>query len=116
MVVRLLSGDQVIESVLSKIPFGPHGIIAVILSVIFLLGFFLDWIEISLIILPLVAPVVTKMGLNINGFGVVENPELVWFAVLNAMMLQTSFMRPPVGFTIFFLQRIVPRDVILLDI
>jgi len=47
---------------------------------------------------------------------VVENPELVWFAVLNAMMLQTSFMTPPVGFTIFFLQGVVPKDVKLVDI
>jgi len=116
LVLRLLGGDTLIENVLSKIPFGPHGVMAVVLTVIFLLGFFLDWIEISLIILPLVAPLVGTMGLNINGFGVVENPALVWFTVLNAMILQTSFLTPPVGFTIFFLQGVVPKDVKLVDI
>jgi tripartite ATP-independent transporter DctM subunit len=116
LVMRLLGGDMLIENLLAQIPLGPYGIIMVILGVIFLLGFFLDWIEISLIILPLVAPAISKMGLNINGYGVVENPALVWFTVLNAVILQTSFLTPPVGFTIFFLQGIVPRDVLLWDI
>ena len=80
------------------------------------MGFFLDWIEISLIILPLVAPAISKMGLNINGYGVVENPALVWFTVLNAVILQTSFLTPPVGFTIFSLQGIVPKEFLLWDI
>ncbi len=111
LVLRLLGGDDVIDSLLAKIPFGPHGVLAVIIGVVFLLGFFLDWIEITLIILPLVAPAVTRMGLHINGFGVVEQPELVWFAVLMALVLQTSFLTPPVGFTIFFLQGVVPKEV-----
>ena len=116
LVLRLLGGDDVIDSLLAKIPFGPHGVLAVIIGVVFLLGFFLDWIEITLIILPLVAPAVTRMGLHINGFGVVEQPELVWFAVLMALVLQTSFLTPPVGFTIFFLQGVVPKEVRLEDI
>ena len=66
----------------------------------FLLGFFLDWIEISLIVLPLVAPVVQGLGF-----------DLVWFTVLFAVCLQTSFLTPPVGFAIFYLKGVAPPGV-----
>jgi tripartite ATP-independent transporter DctM subunit len=116
LVLRLLGGDDFIEKMLAGIPFGPYGVLAVILGVVFLLGFFLDWIEISLIILPLIAPAIQTMGFNINGYGVVENPELVWFTILMAVTLQTSFLTPPVGFAIFFVQGVVPDGVTLSDI
>ncbi len=58
------------------LPFGPYGIITVILMMVFFLGFFLDWIEITLIILPILSPVVSNLGLNISGAGVIDNPEL----------------------------------------
>ncbi|MEH6826438.1 MAG: TRAP transporter large permease subunit, partial [Motiliproteus sp.] len=87
LVLRELGGDELIESFLTGLPFGPYGIIAFILFIIFLLGFFLDWIEITLIILPLLAPVVTALGFDIDGHGVVDNPELVWFVMLVAMTL-----------------------------
>jgi TRAP-type mannitol/chloroaromatic compound transport system permease large subunit len=83
---------------------------------VFILGFFLDWIEICLIILPLLAPVVAKLNLGIDGGGVVENPEMVWFTVLVAVTLQTSFLTPPVGPSIFFLQGVASSEVKLLDI
>jgi len=54
--------------------------------------------------------------LDYSAFGAVEKPELVWFTLLVAVTLQTSFLTPPVGFTIFFLQGVVPKNVILLDI
>ncbi len=116
LVLRMLGGDEFIERVLVGLPFGPYGIICFILACVFLMGFFLDWIEISLIFLPLLSPVLTNIGLNLNGYGVVERPELVWFAVLVAVTLQTSFLTPPVGFTIFFLQGVAPKGVVLLDI
>jgi tripartite ATP-independent transporter DctM subunit len=116
LVLRMLGGDEFIEKTLTSLPFGPHGTIAVILLSVFLLGFFLDWIEISLIFLPLLTPVVSGLGLEINGYGIIEKPELVWFALLVAVSLQTSFLTPPVGFTIFFLQGVAPDGVILLDI
>lgn len=116
LVLRLLGGDELIESSLKGIPFGPYGIMLVILGAVFLLGFFLDWIEISLIILPLVAPVISSLGFNIDGYGVVENPELVWFVILVAVSLQTSFLTPPVGFAIFFLMGVTPPEVELMDI
>jgi tripartite ATP-independent transporter DctM subunit len=116
LVLRMLGGDEFIERVLLGLPFGPLGIIAFILAMVFFMGFFLDWIEISLIFLPLLAPVLPGLGLEVNGFGVIEKPELVWFAVLVAVTLQTSFLTPPVGFTIFFLQGVAPKGVVLLDI
>jgi tripartite ATP-independent transporter DctM subunit len=116
LVLRMLGGDEFIERMLLSLPFGPMGIIIFIIGLVFFMGFFLDWIEISLIFLPLLAPVLPGLGLEINGYGVIEKPELVWFAVLVAVTLQTSFLTPPVGFTIFFLQGVVPDDVVLLDI
>lgn len=116
LVLRELGGDELIESFLTGLPFGPYGIIFFILAVIFLLGFFLDWIEITLIILPLLAPVVSALGLEINGYGVVDDPELVWFVMLVAMALQTSFLTPPVGFALFYLKGVCPPNVKLTDI
>jgi len=116
LVLRELGGDELIESFLTGLPFGPYGIVFFILGVIFLLGFFLDWIEITLIILPLLAPVISALGLDINGYGVVDNPELVWFVMLVAMALQTSFLTPPVGFALFYLKGVCPPNVKLSDI
>jgi tripartite ATP-independent transporter DctM subunit len=116
LVLRSLGGDEFIEEVLTSLPFGPYGIMIFILFCVFLLGFFLDWIEITLIILPLVAPVVHNLGLPINGYGVVDNPALVWFTILIAVTLQTSFLSPPVGFALFYLKGICPPEVKLKDI
>ena len=111
LVLRELGGDEFIESFLTGLPFGPIGIILFILGIIFLLGFILDWIEITLIILPLIAPVISALELSINGYGVMDNPELVWFVMLVAVTLQTSFLTPPVGFALFYLKGVVPKDV-----
>ena len=89
---------------------------AVILGCIFLLGFFLDWIEITLIVLPLLAPVVSAIGITVEGFGVIDNPELVWFVVLVAVSLQTSFLTPPVGFALFYLKGVCPPEIELIEI
>jgi tripartite ATP-independent transporter DctM subunit len=111
LVLRELGGDQMIEEALTGLPFGTFGIIATILFFVFLLGFLLDWIEITLIILPLLAPVVSALGLEIQGYGVVDNPELVWFALLVAVTLQTSFLTPPVGFALFYLKGVCPPGI-----
>jgi len=116
LVLRELGGDELIESFLTGLPFGPYGIIFFILAIVFLLGFFLDWIEITLIILPLLAPVISALGLDINGYGVVDNPELVWFVMLVAMTLQTSFLTPPVGFALFYLKGVCTPNVKLMEI
>ncbi|WP_087017757.1 TRAP transporter large permease [Thaumasiovibrio subtropicus] len=111
LVLRELGGDELIESFLTGLPFGPYGIIAFILVIIFLLGFFLDWIEITLIVLPLIAPVIASLGIEIDGHGVVDNPSLVWFVMLVAMALQTSFLTPPVGFALFYLKGVCPPEI-----
>jgi tripartite ATP-independent transporter DctM subunit len=116
LVLRELGGDELIESALSGLGLGPYGLIAVVLALVFLLGFFLDWIEISLIILPLLGPVVSGLDLGVDGYGVVDNPELVWFALLVAVTLQTSFLTPPLGFALFYLKGVCPQDVRLLEI
>ncbi|MFP8878616.1 MAG: TRAP transporter large permease subunit [Myxococcota bacterium] len=100
LVLRGLGGDQLIERLLLGLPFGRTGILASILGFTFLLGFFLDWIEITLIILPLVAPVVIGLGF-----------DLVWFTVLFAVCLQTSFLTPPVGFALFYLKGVAPAGI-----
>ena len=116
LVLRGLGGDETIGALLRAIPFGDYGIIAVILLLVFALGFFLDWIEITLIILPLIAPVISSLDLKVEGYGVVDNPELVWFTVLVAVSLQTSFLTPPVGFALFYLKGVSPPEIELLDI
>ncbi|MEA2109068.1 MAG: TRAP transporter large permease subunit [Pseudomonadota bacterium] len=116
LVLRSLGGDEFIEKILTSLPFGPYGVMFFILFCVFFLGFFLDWIEITLIVLPLVAPVVQNLGLSINGYGVVDNPTLVWFVILIAVTLQTSFLSPPVGFALFYLKGICPPEVTLGDI
>ncbi len=116
LVLRECGGDELIESALNGLGFGPYGLIAAVLLLVFLLGFFLDWIEISLIILPLLGPVIAGLDLQIDGFGNVDNPELVWFALLVAVTLQTSFLTPPVGFALFYLKGVCPPGVRLVDI
>ncbi len=111
LVLRELGGDEVIESIITGLPFGPYGVLFSILGFVFLLGFFLDWIEITLIILPLLAPVITAIGFDIEGFEVIDNPELVWFTILVAVTLQTSFLTPPVGFALFYLKGVCPPEI-----
>ncbi len=116
LVLRKCGGDELIEHALSGLGFGPYGLIIFVLAMVFLLGFFLDWIEISLIILPLLGPVVSGLDLGINGYGVVEFPNLTWFALLVAVTLQTSFLTPPVGFALFYLKGVCPPEVKMTDI
>jgi tripartite ATP-independent transporter DctM subunit len=100
LVLRGLGGDELIERALLGLPFGPSGIIICILLATFILGFFLDWIELTLIILPLVSPVVINLGF-----------DPVWFTILFAVCLQTSFLTPPVGFAIFYLKGVAPPGI-----
>lgn len=100
LVLRGFGGDELIEDALTSLPFGPSGVVVVILAIAFVLGFVLDWIEITLILLPLIAPVLLDMDVN-----------LVWFAVLFAVTLQTSFITPPVGFALFYMKGVAPKGV-----
>ncbi|MCH8502782.1 MAG: TRAP transporter large permease subunit [Ectothiorhodospiraceae bacterium] len=104
-VLRGLGGDDVVRAAITGLPFGETGIVLTILFVVFLLGFFLDWVEITLIILPLVAPVVFSLGV-----------DPVWFAILFAICLQTSFLTPPVGFALFYIKGVCPPGIRTRDI
>nr|VFK54319.1 MAG: TRAP transporter, DctM subunit [Candidatus Kentron sp. TUN]VFK56291.1 MAG: TRAP transporter, DctM subunit [Candidatus Kentron sp. TUN]VFK64852.1 MAG: TRAP transporter, DctM subunit [Candidatus Kentron sp. TUN] len=116
LVLRELGGDELIEAVLTGLPFGEYGILFSILCMVFLLGFLLDWIEITLILLPLLSPVVAALNFNINGYGVVSEPSLIWFVMLVAVTLQTSFLTPPVGFALFYLKGACPPTIKLTHI
>ena len=105
IVMRQLGGDVLIEDVLSGLPFGPNGIVLFVLLLTFLFGFFLDWLEITLIFLPLMAPVILNLGF-----------DPIWFVVVFAVALQTSFLTPPVGFSLFYLKGVVPPEITTLDI
>ncbi|KGK42074.1 C4-dicarboxylate ABC transporter [Nitrincola sp. A-D6] len=105
VVMRSLGGDEFIGGLLRSIPLSPEGIVIVILLITFAAGFFLDWLEISLILLPLVGPVVSALGF-----------DLTWFVVLFALALQTSFLTPPVGFSLFYLKGVVPPSIKTTDI
>jgi tripartite ATP-independent transporter DctM subunit len=105
IVMRQLGGDVLIEDVLTGLPFGPNGIVLFVLFLAFLFGFFLDWLEITLIFLPLMAPVVLNLGF-----------DPIWFVVVFAVALQTSFLTPPVGFSLFYLKGVVPPEITTLDI
>ena len=100
LVLRGLGGDALIERMLLSLPYDADGIVICILLATFMLGFFLDWIELTLIILPLVSPVVADLGF-----------DPVWFTVMFAVCLQTSFLTPPVGFAIFYLKGVAPESI-----
>ena len=112
-VLRLYGGDEIIENMVLGSFENPYMVIIFILFIIFLLGFLLDWIEITLIIMPLMLPVVLSLDIPIDGFGVVDDPSVVWFAILVAVTLQTSFLTPPVGFALFYLKGVCPPGVTL---
>ena len=116
LVLRELGGDELVERAITGLPFGKYGILIFILFIVFLLGFLLDWIEITLIILPLLSPIVDSLGFEIEGFGAMDEPDLVWFTLLVAVALQTSFLTPPVGFALFYLKGVCPPEIKMADI
>lgn len=111
LVLRFLGGDELIEGLLLGLDVSPGNLVLLILLVIFCLGFFLDWIEITLIILPLVAPVLAGLDLGAVSDSPLEKAGLVWFSILYAVTLQTSFLTPPVGFALFFVKGVCPPEV-----
>lgn len=104
VVLRGYDGDEVIENALYALPFTPEGVLFFVIAIIFLLGFFLDWMEIVLIIAPLIMPILSAFGF-----------DPVWVAILIALCLQTSFLTPPVGMALFYIRSAAP-DVPLMDI
>jgi TRAP-type mannitol/chloroaromatic compound transport system permease large subunit len=78
------------------------------MAIVFILGFFLDWIEITLIVLPVFAPLVINLDF---GDHVAREHMIYWFIILMAVNLQTSFLTPPFGFALFYLKGIAPREI-----
>src|SRR3546814_15944724 len=96
-----------IEDTVAAFASGPYGTLAVVMILIFILGFFLEWIEISYIVLPLFAPILA--GLDF-GLGLTSGEPLTWFAILVPTNLQTSFLTPPFGYALFYLKGIPPSE------
>ncbi len=106
-VFQSLGGEDFIHHALKSLPFSDNGILIAVLVLIFLLGFFLDWIEITLIVLPMVAPVIAGLDVGPDEQGA----RMIWFVILVAVCLQTSFLTPPVGFALFYLKGVAPDGI-----
>jgi tripartite ATP-independent transporter DctM subunit len=111
LVLRFLGGDELIGGLLLGLDLAPQQLVILVLVVIFALGFFLDWIEITLIILPLVAPVLAGLDLGAASASPLDDSGLVWFSILYAVTLQTSFLTPPVGFALFYIKGVCPPGI-----
>lgn len=105
LVFRGFGGDEVVADVLSKIPGEHWGALIAVMLVIFLLGFVLEFVEIIFIVIPIVGPVLLATDFH-----------PVWFAVLVAMNLQTSFLTPPFGFALFYYRSVAPAHIRTVDI
>jgi GntP family gluconate:H+ symporter len=97
LVFQGVDGGKWVEHLLSGVPGGQLGFLIVVNTLIFLLAFFLDFFELAFIVVPLLGPVAEKMGI-----------DLIWFGVLLAVNMQTSFMHPPFGFALFYLRSVAP--------
>jgi len=108
-VFALLGGHDLIVDFVNAMGAGPWGVLLLLMGIVFALGFFFDWIEITLIVLPVFAPVIHALEFG----GHVPWPELTvpWFAVLVAVNLQTSFLTPPFGFALFYMKGVAPPGV-----
>jgi len=105
MAFSYTGGDQIVEEVLLNLPGEKWGFIILAMVAIMILGFFIDFVEIAFIIVPILAPVAEALGIN-----------MLWFAILIAMNLQTSFLTPPFGFSLFYLKGVAPSSIRTMDI
>ena len=108
MVFKGLKGDAMIEDALLFFDLGAYGTLGILLLLIFVMGFFLEWVEISFIVLPLFAPIVA--GLDF-GLDISREQQLLWFAMLVAVNLQTSFLTPPFGYSLFYVKGVAPPEI-----
>ncbi|WP_305404546.1 TRAP transporter large permease [Photobacterium leiognathi] len=105
MAFTYTGGDYLVEEWMMALPGEKWGFLIITMLVILILGFFIDFVEICFIIVPILAPVAEMMGIN-----------MTWFAILIAMNLQTSFLTPPFGFSLFYLKGVAPAGVTTRDI
>ena len=122
---RALYGEDLIIEFIEHLELAPWGLLFLLMFVVFLLGFFFDWLEITLIILPVFTPVIkviapefaTHVGLEGNEpIQTIELQVLYWFAILVAINLQTSFLTPPFGFALFYMKGVAPSSVKMQEI
>ena len=107
-VYRSLGGDDIVEHLILEAGLTSWGLLILIMAMTFMLGFFLDWIEITLIVLPVFAPLVSGMDFGDH----IEKADIIfWFIILMAINLQTSFLTPPFGFALFYLKGIAPKEI-----
>lgn len=100
-----MDGDRLVMEVMSNLPGGVWGFLIISMLLIFILGFFLDFLQICFIVIPILAPIANQLGI-----------DLLWFAVLIAINLQTSFLTPPFGFSLFYLKAVTPEGFRIQDI
>ena len=105
MTFSYTGGDAIVEAFLLQLPGEKWGFLIFSMMVILLLGFFIDFVEISFIVVPILSPIAEAMGIS-----------MLWFAILIAMNLQTSFLTPPFGFSLFYLKGVAPHQVQTVDI
>jgi len=106
LVFRALGGDDMVQRGLTNLPGGTTGAILIVMVAVFLLGFVMDAFEIIFVVVPIVAPALLKM----------PGVDPVWLAIMLAMNLQTSYMHPPLGPTLFFLRGVAPREITTMHI
>jgi TRAP-type mannitol/chloroaromatic compound transport system permease large subunit len=100
-----VDGSHLDRAPADALPGGQTGFLIFVNIFVFFLAFFLDFFEIAFIVVPLLAPVAEKLGI-----------DLIWFGVLLCVNMQTSFMHPPFGFALFYLRGIAPKEVLTRDI
>lgn len=100
-----MDGDRLVLDAMTSLPGGIWGFLLVSMLLIFILGFFLDFLQICFIVIPILAPIANQLGI-----------DLLWFAVLIAINLQTSFLTPPFGFSLFYLKAVSPDEIRIQDI
>lgn len=105
LVFRGMGGDTLVRDMMTNIPGGVWGFMFVSMLLIFFLGFFLDFLQICFIVVPIIAPIASLLGI-----------DLLWLAVLIALNLQTSFLTPPFGFSLFYLKAVAPPEIRIQDI
>ncbi len=114
-VFRALGGDDIVAEILAKAGIDTGWeTMAFVMVLVFIMGFFFDWIEICLIVLPIFAPIIAKFD-----FGAALQTKqvvLAWFAILLAVNMQTAFLTPPFGFALFYMKGTVPPSVTMMDI
>ena len=102
LVFLMMGGNEQLAGMIREADLGPQGFLLLVMVVIFLAGFFIDFIEITFIIVPIVVQVIVSTGMEIN---------LLWLGILIALNLQTSFLTPPFGFSLFYLKGVAPPEV-----